>query len=267
MINNQTIIYDGSIEGFISAIRYIVMRKTIPQKMISVYHHIPSMFEEIIDITTAHQSDINSFLMYLKNQISDTVIKKILLAYLSEINGFEMITLKYIFRGLKIGKYYLNHTADENVLSIDDICIKVKRECHRFYGLMRFTKSSEGVYYASFEPDHNIISILIPHFTDRLKDQTWIIHDIKRDIAVLYQYPSRQIHQININDDINIEEDERTIGELWRCYFRSLAIESRINPRLQKRCMPRRYWKYLTEKNEITTAKQPSPYLRHRKPA
>jgi probable DNA metabolism protein len=35
--------------------------------------------------------------------------------------------------------------------------------------------------------------------------------------------------------------------ELWRTYHRSITIENRKNPELQKRFMPTRYWKYLTE--------------------
>ena len=35
--------------------------------------------------------------------------------------------------------------------------------------------------------------------------------------------------------------------ELWKEYFNNMAIESRKNPKAQKRSMPVRYWKHLTE--------------------
>jgi probable DNA metabolism protein len=34
---------------------------------------------------------------------------------------------------------------------------------------------------------------------------------------------------------------------LWRRYFRATENPARRNPELQRRLMPRRYWKYLTE--------------------
>lgn len=265
MMSNLTVIYDGSIEGFLSALRYLVLKNQIPRILISKEHHIPSIFEETLTIANDNEQDINSFMLYLCKRISVDVIKKILLAFLSEIKGFEMTTLNYITKGLKVGKNYTKYLSDDDALSVNEMCRKVRRECHRFYGLMRFSKTSEGVYYAPFEPDHNIISLIVPHFVDRLKDQTWIIHDIKRDIAVLYEHLSGQTLQVTINNDIVVEDEEKIINELWRSYFKSLAIQNRTNPKLQKRCMPKRYWKYLIEKNETTTARQPLPCPHHHK--
>ncbi|MCX8026449.1 MAG: TIGR03915 family putative DNA repair protein [Thermodesulfovibrionales bacterium] len=251
---NQTVIYDASIEGFISAIRYLVMSKTIPNDIVSKDMHIPTIFEEVVEVTNCNQTDINSFLLYLKTRIHPDVIKRIFYAYLSEIKGFEITTLHYIIRGLKLGQHYLKKTTDEYVFDINNMCSKVKRECHRFYGLMRFQKTRDDIYYASFEPDHNIISLIIPHFVGRFNDQTWIIHDVKRGLAVLYEQTSRKTYQVNIDDNVDVEDDE-DIRALWRCYFDSLKIESRINPKLQKRCMPQRYWKYLTEKKQSYNCK------------
>ena len=44
-----------------------------------------------------------------------------------------------------------------------------------------------------------------------------------------------------------LAEDERQFQLLWKNYFRALAIPRRINERQQRRMMPRRYWKHLTE--------------------
>jgi hypothetical protein len=37
------------------------------------------------------------------------------------------------------------------------------------------------------------------------------------------------------------------VESLWREYFREIAIKERMNPRLQAKLMPRRYWKHLVE--------------------
>ncbi|MEA4826461.1 MAG: DUF4130 domain-containing protein, partial [Clostridium sp.] len=37
--------------------------------------------------------------------------------------------------------------------------------------------------------------------------------------------------------------------ELWKSYFKSTTIKDRINPKLQKGHMPKRYWSFLTEVN------------------
>jgi hypothetical protein len=42
--------------------------------------------------------------------------------------------------------------------------------------------------------------------------------------------------------------DEEMFQELWKGYFKAMTIKERINPRLQRQHMPKRFWKYLTEK-------------------
>jgi len=43
-------------------------------------------------------------------------------------------------------------------------------------------------------------------------------------------------------------EDEKQFQELWKGYFNSMTIKERINPKLHRQNLPKRYWKYLTEK-------------------
>ena len=37
--------------------------------------------------------------------------------------------------------------------------------------------------------------------------------------------------------------------DLWKQFYKSVNIEERKNPKCQKRMMPTRYWKHLTEMN------------------
>ncbi|MDR2407664.1 MAG: DUF4130 domain-containing protein, partial [Bacteroidales bacterium] len=42
---------------------------------------------------------------------------------------------------------------------------------------------------------------------------------------------------------------ESRYQELWKTFWRAVAIQERKNPKLQRQFMPKRYWKYLIEKN------------------
>jgi len=50
--------------------------------------------------------------------------------------------------------------------------------------------------------------------------------------------------------DALLAEDEKLFQSLWKVYFSALSIKARINLTLQRRCMPRRFCPYLTEKQE-----------------
>jgi hypothetical protein len=45
--------------------------------------------------------------------------------------------------------------------------------------------------------------------------------------------------------ELGVRRDEET--ELWKLYFKAAENPARRNPDLQRRLMPRRYWRYLPE--------------------
>ena len=55
-------------------------------------------------------------------------------------------------------------------------------------------------------------------------------------------------------------EDGKLFQRLWKGYFDAMTIRERINPRLQRQMMPKRYWRFLTEKT-IEKARKDDLYL------
>jgi probable DNA metabolism protein len=48
-------------------------------------------------------------------------------------------------------------------------------------------------------------------------------------------------------DEAMMAEDEKLFQSLWKSYFEAMAIKERVNLRLQRQHMPRRFWNLLTE--------------------
>ena len=74
------------------------------------------------------------------------------------------------------------------------------------------------------------------------------LHDCKRGLAVAWN--QGELHQVaGVPADITslLHQEELAYQRLWRTLTRSLAVPERTNPVLQRRCMPRRYWKCLIE--------------------
>ncbi len=119
---------------------------------------------------------------------------------------------------------------------------------HRLMGFVRFRQVEGGIYYASIGPDHNVIQLLAPHFVERLSDQKWIIHDVKREIAALHNRGKWLLTGFTADDIPADTPEEKQYKRLWKEFFNTLAIPERINPKLQRRLLPRRYWEHLPEK-------------------
>jgi probable DNA metabolism protein len=152
--------------------------------------------------------------------------------------------------GFKIGKDIELHKNNDTVLNIDKLAKRVSLERHRFTGFVRF-KEINNILYSSIEPDFNIVGLLGNHFKNRLTNEYFIINDAKRNIALVYNKEDYYLTTLdsNMKDLLENSYDTGEYSDLWRQYFKSTNIKERANSRLQKRSMPTRYWKNLTELN------------------
>jgi len=141
--------------------------------------------------------------------------------------------------------------GDTDVQAVQGAAYKVWHEIHRLLGLLRFSPDEDGVYIARCEPDHLVLPALGPHFRERFGQTPWVIIDEKRGLGMSCSgaSPNTSI-EFFFMDKNHAPPEPRPDNEwenMWRNYHKTINNESRNNPDLQKRFMPKRYWKYLTE--------------------
>ena len=240
-------IYDGSFDGLLTSIYEAYYRREEIEDIVPRDSMEDNFLVQKIFISTDKEKSSRVY-EAIENKISEEALRRVFYAYLSELPGHGVTILKYLQLGFKLGPQVDLNLSNDIVLKMDKINYKVAAEKHRMLGLIRFKELENGILYSSIEPDHNIVGLLAPHFTSRLMNENWAIHDIKRGIGVLYNKKEWVIKDIEISVSLMIKEEEEEYQDLWRAYFKSIAIQSRINPKLQKRNMPMRYWKHLVEK-------------------
>ncbi len=134
------------------------------------------------------------------------------------------------------------------VIEFNNILYKINGEVHRLKGLLRFMESASGAFYAPYSPDNDITELLMPHFAERFKAEKFVIHDLKRKIAGMYDGREWIICYAG-EAEIYLSEYEKTFETLWKKYYKSVTIKERPHEKQMKNSMPVRYWKYLPEKN------------------
>lgn len=120
----------------------------------------------------------------------------------------------------------------------------------------RFQRTADDLYYAGIEPDFNVIPLLSKHFEERYADQNWLIYDLKRKYGIYYN--QQKVEEITLDFSEGLQaastvkeifhDGEMLYQELWKDYFKHVNIPARKNIKLHLQHVPRRYWKYLTEK-------------------
>lgn len=241
-------IYDGTFEGYMTAVYDSYYSQAKPSKIVSMDDYEPSLIDNIINIVS---DSIKSDKVYsgIRNKISQNALMNVYHVFLSGIKNSDTLLYEYIKLGFKLGKEVDMHLHNDTVLNIHKISRKVSLEKHRMLGFVRFTKLLNDIYYSAISPDHNILSLIAPHFAERLQDQKWIIHDLRREIAVVYNAKEWVISAMP-KDYIDIKkmiEDTEHYENLWKNYFTNIAIKERTNPKLQKLMMPVRYRAHLIE--------------------
>lgn len=144
--------------------------------------------------------------------------------------------------------------ADPDVLAVNRIACLVGGEAHLLLGMAHFAKTAEGIYFAAITPKYNVLSLMLHHFGDRFNAQKWILYDAGRKYG--YLHDEGTYSEVTLGDDALrgrgldaslLAPDELQFQEMWKGYTKAATIQERLNPVLQRRCMPTRYWRYMIE--------------------
>ena len=257
-MNPQTIlIYDGSFDGFLCCIFTAYEQKITSPSIRKESENNNQLF---IISETIYTDEVKAKRVWngVKDKTSLSQQKDLFKAFLSEIKGVENTLFSYIKNIFKNPKQLNIDYSNKDILKISQVAKMVQREKHRMEAFVRFKKTKDGVFIATVEPDFNVLPLLTHHFKDRYADQKWLIYDIKRAYGIFYDLHKVDIITLDFFSKLNTSIDQSAYADkeldfqnLWRTYFKSVNIKTRKNKKLHLQHLPKRYWKYLIEKNEI----------------
>lgn len=243
---NKIYFYDGSLHGFFTIVFNCFLTKTLPQNIYEKNSYTPNFLENTLLVETNPEKAKRVF-MGIEKQIGYTTLYNTYYAFLSNEKNKEIDLLKYLCDGFELGPKINNRLTISYVFKVMNMKKRSFGECHRLKGLLRFQEVGKNLYYASIHSDNNIIEPLGHHFINRLPSQNFIIHDKIRNICLLYNGKEYQIVDSTNLKIPNISEEEQKYQELWKLFYKTIAIAERKNTRCQMQYMPKKYWKDLIE--------------------
>ncbi|SKC82049.1 TIGR03915 family putative DNA repair protein [Ohtaekwangia koreensis] len=251
------LVYDGSFEGLLTAVFEVYERKLEVITIVRKELYQPILQGEPLNIISDHQKAERVW-NGIKRKVSAIKRTELYTAFLSELSTIEdtlMVYIRHIFDSDHNVEKDYGHKA---VLTVQQTARKVYHEKHRMEAFVRFQRTADDLYYASIEPDYNVIPLIASHFKERYADQHWIIYDKKRDYGIHYNKDAFTLQEIfmELMQEAEHEflpasmchEEEVAYQALWKEYFHHVNIKSRNNRKLHIRHVPTRYWKYLVEK-------------------
>jgi len=240
-------LYDGSFEGLLTTIFYAYGYKD-EIKITKSSSYVPSLITTTEEISTK-EDKFNRVYSSIRDKLSYSTLKNVYYLYLSDIPNSEDLIYRYIKLCYKFGDSINLAKNNDIIICVDKYCRKVALEAHRFTGFVRFKEIAPFTFYSTIEPDHNIIPIIQSHFVERFSDQNFIIHDIKREIALIYNKEEGIISSFSKNyvESLASSHFSDNFQDLWKKFYNAVNIKERENLKLRSRSMPKRYWNHLPE--------------------
>lgn len=252
-------LYDGSFEGFLSVIFESYAHKIIPD---AIYPE--ELFQEqfFVEKTVVQSSPENATRVWKgwQKKLRKGMEHIPYLAFLSGEQKMEIKLLYFARKSFESNKALDTNFSDPTVVDIRKAAKRVSFESMHMQQFVRFQRTKDDIYFCGIQPRYDVLPLNIDHFKDRFADQQWLIYDIKRDYG--FYYNLQNVEEVILNDKtfdcqngrvpLNILQDEEAIYErMWNNYCQSITIRERLNLKLQKQHMPKRFWKFLPEKRAL----------------
>lgn len=249
MMRTSKLIYDGTFEGLLTAIFMVYEERLNKAIIIEKRFFEPDFFAEESQVFTDENKASRLWEGLLEFKQFRTTVYRSFLSELPDKEKYILDAIRYVLK-TKNAKDY----GHPSVLKLAQLAKQIGREKHRMEAFVRFKRTKDNLYAALIEPDFNVLPLIISHFKNRYADQQFIIYDRKRGYGIYYDLISVQFVTLDFDDGIlqkALHEEEQYYDKMWQDYFVSTGIKSRINKKLHLRHVPKRYWKYLNEKNPL----------------
>lgn len=239
----EIVVYDNSFAGYLTAI-FISYRDIFKIKIEGEKDQISFIEKKYVKTDFKKAKRVEDS---IKKNISEEFFCYIKIAFKSDYKNKDTIIarlIKFAFiKGEKITK-----SANKYAIAFNKMIKNYESELHALKGFLRFKEIKDGFLFAQYESHNYILEDLSRHFLERMPKEKFIIYDKNRKKAFISIFGNVEVVEV-LNINIEESDKEKFFQNLWLGFYDAIAIKERKNKKLMIGNMPKKYWKYLPEKN------------------
>lgn len=236
--------YDGSFDGFLCCIFDCYDRREDPTLILPWDSEQGVLFESrTVDTSKGKAGRV---LRSIPQKIGPEALELLHLGFLSDLPDKELLLLRFVRQGLTQGPLVLKRLTQEPLCTLQRAALAVKHEAHLFTGFVRFT-DHQGSLASVITPKNNVLPVMADHFCSRFSGERFLIYDKTHKLALVHEPEHTEILPLDLVQLPSPDEEERRVRALWRQFYKTIAIESRRNPRCRMNHMPKHFWQDMTE--------------------
>ena len=252
----HTYTYDATYQGLLTAIFQAYDRRELDVDIVPEDRYQESFFSQPVPVTT-DEAQAKRVLAGLEQRVRGAG-KWLHRLFLTEQPGTERLILHYLRRQFASKMDVRKDASDEKIRALQRLHQQMGREEHRMHAFVRFQETPDGMFVGLINPDFNCLPLLGEHFGSRYPAMDWLIYDTTRHYGLHWDPTTKKAEYITLTTSANsnlrqlsadmLSTTETDYQEAWKAYFKAVDIPERRNMQLHIQHVPRRYWKYLTEK-------------------
>lgn len=235
--------YDGSFEGLMSAVFDAFFMKTLPDDIFPFDDMEPTLLKiHTVETNFEHAKRVEHAIAKKLGGGAQNLVRR---GFLFEGGGKENAIMHYLWKGFNEGANAAKAIADPAVNPLFKMAAAVSNEQRLLMGFVRFSENG-GALTAVIHPKHFVLPLLRGYFCARLYNENFMIYDENHGAALIHS--GRRTAVIPVADlEIPKCEEDKFYRDLWKSYYRHIAIASRYNPKCRMSHMPKRFWSDMPE--------------------
>lgn len=163
------------------------------------------------------------------------------------------IIYRFLLYGFSYGKDTIHMLQEPAVFRAFELSRQVSNESHALREFIRFSSidSDVSILISHISPRSNVLTLLAPHFSDRLPSENWMILDDNRQLALIHP-ADQSFYLTSVSSEefqrlLTTEKQNDPYQELWKGFFTSIAIKERSNSTCQRTHLPLHYRAHMPE--------------------
>ena len=273
---------EDSLEGIFTAIYLAYEERRDHGDTYLALHDEPMLFAEDVQVLPDWEKT-RKVMNTLNRRFGEKDYLSLCMALASEDEEKAQAVYRTVVEGLKkkVGEGHLfDDLADDNVSKAFALARNASREIDHLKGFARFQELENGVLYSRIGPKNNILTFLMPHFSDRLPIENFVLCDDRRNLFgihpagkqwVLFRGEAQGLSETEDSGNrgseaggsgnrgsgvrtleggslkLKFSAQELQYQELFRDFCHAITIDGRRNAQLQRNMLPLRFREYMVE--------------------
>ena len=259
--------YDGSFDGLLTCIFQSYLRHEMPAALLTPEDSQSLLFETLfIETDPALARRVESG---ITRKVSPEAVNFMRMAHLTCLNNRDAAILLFCRLAMSTGPSIMDALSDARVNTLYRAINFLEREAHHYMGFVRFS-DVHGALASIIRPKNSVLPLLDPHFSERFNTERFIIFDATHHMALMHVPDTSRILPMDDFKMPVLRPEEIEVTALWRRFHATIAIEGRVNPKLQRSLMPLRHRPLMTEfarcaaeDVNLPTTVRPLPEVKH----